>query len=68
VRFGDLLTLTLLRSVSVNLAEIGPLRPTPAHLQMSLRDGIDVRLRGGIQRASGAGGGAGVFDCSCKLR
>ena len=28
--------------------ELGPLRPTPAHSQMSLRDGIDVRLRGGI--------------------
>ena len=38
------------------LAEIGPLRPAPAHSQMSLRDGIDVRLRGGIHRAPDAGG------------
>ena len=30
------------------LAELGPLRPAPAHSQMSLREGIDVRLRGGI--------------------
>ena len=30
--------------------ELGPLRPTPALSQMSLRDGIDVRLRGGIRR------------------
>ena len=30
-------------------SRVGPLRPTPAHSQMSLRDGIDVRLRGGIQ-------------------
>jgi hypothetical protein len=28
---------------------IGPLRPAPAHSQMSLRDGIDVRFREGIQ-------------------
>ena len=42
--------LALLRSVSVNLAELGPLRPTPAHSQMSLRDGMYVRLRGGIRR------------------
>jgi len=28
---------------------IGPLRPAPAHSQMSLRDGVNVRLRGGIQ-------------------
>jgi len=27
---------------------VGPLGPAPAHSQMSLRDGIDVRLRGGI--------------------
>jgi hypothetical protein len=43
----------LLRSVSVNLAELGPLRPTPAHSQVSLRDGMYVRLRGGIRRALG---------------
>ena len=45
----------LLRSVSVKLAQIGPLRPAPAHSRMSLRDGIDVRLRGGIRRAVGFG-------------
>ena len=37
--------------------ELGPLRPTPAHSQMSLRDGMDVRLRGGIRRAPEGGGG-----------
>ena len=37
-------------------AELGPLRPAPAHSQMSLRDGIDVRLRGGIRRAGGIEG------------
>jgi len=37
-------------------AGLGPLRPTPAHSQMSLRDGMDVRLRGGIQRAPATGG------------
>ena len=30
-------------------SRVGPLKPTPAHSQMSLRDGINVRLRGGIQ-------------------
>ena len=38
------------------LAEIGPLRPAPAHSQMSLREVINVRLRGGIHRAPDAGG------------
>ena len=45
----------LLRSVSVKLAEIGPLRPAPAHSRMSLRDGIDVPLCGGVRRAVGLG-------------
>ena len=39
-------------------AELGPLEPAPAYSQMSLRDGIDVRLRGGIQRAPATGGAA----------
>ena len=38
------------------VAGLGPLRPAPAHSQMSLREGINVRLRGGIHRAPDAGG------------
>jgi hypothetical protein len=30
-------------------SRVGPLKPTPAHSQMSLRDGMNVRLRVGIQ-------------------
>ena len=30
-------------------SRVGPLKPTPAHSQMSLRDGMNFRLRGGIQ-------------------
>ena len=30
-------------------SRVGPLRPTPAHSRMSLRDGVNVRFRGGIQ-------------------
>ena len=30
-------------------AQVGPLKPTPAHSQMSIRNGMNIRLRGGIQ-------------------
>jgi len=34
-------------------SRVGPLGPTPAHSQMSLRDGIDVRFRGGNSNPGG---------------
>jgi hypothetical protein len=30
------------------ILDFGPLRPAPAHSQMSLHDGLNFRLRGGI--------------------
>ena len=43
--------------------ELGPLGPAPAHSGLSLHDGMDVRLRGGIRRA---GEKSSFFDGSCK--
>jgi hypothetical protein len=34
-------------------SRVGPLKPTSAHSDYSLHDGIDVRLRGGIQIPAG---------------
>ena len=37
------------KGVALRGSRVGPLRPAPAHSQMSLRDGMYVHLRGGIQ-------------------
>ena len=35
--------------VGIQILDFGPLEPAPANSQMSLHDGLNVRLRGGIQ-------------------
>ena len=40
--------------------ELGPLGPAPAHSGLSVHDGVDVRLRGGIRRAGEKSSWGGV--------
>jgi hypothetical protein len=52
-KLGVLLPLSLPRDSTVTGfaskgSRVGPLRPATAHSQMSLRDGMNVRLPGGI--------------------
>ena len=49
ITHSDRTAINSLNGVALWGSRVGPLRPAPAHSQMSLRDGMNVRLRGGIQ-------------------